>query len=163
MFIQPKPSDLSVEEAKRKIEELQRHIQAKDSEKTKGVTLYKRDGSILAETDKRTVIEAVLSSKANLYGADLYEADLREADLREADLYGANLYEADLSGADLSGANLREADLYGANLYEADLSKANLSGANLSGAKFYGRGGNTKIKKSQIGDFLTALGVVAEE
>jgi uncharacterized protein YjbI with pentapeptide repeats len=52
-------------------------------------------------------------------------------------------------------ANLSEANLYGANLSGADLS-----GANLSEANFYDKVGTTKINKSQINDFLTALGIV---
>jgi len=44
----------------------------------------------------------------------------------------------------------------------ADLRGANLEGADFYHAKFYGRNGNTKIKKNQIDDFLTALGVVVE-
>jgi len=120
-------------------------------------------------------------SEANLSGADLSEADLSEANLSGADLSGAdlsgadlseaNLSGADLSGADLSGANLREANLSGADLSGADLSGANLREANLSGAdlpdlykaKFHGTGGQTKIKKSQLDDFLKKLGVVAED
>ena len=65
-----------------------------------------------------------------------------KADLREANLYGADLREA----------NLREANLY----------EANLSGADLMNAKFTGKGGTTKIKKSQLDDFLKALGVICE-
>ena len=70
------------------------------------------------------------------------EAVSRNVDLRDADLEGA-----DLRGANLEGADLRDADLEGADFYHA---------------KFYGRNGNTKIKKNQIDDFLTALGVVVE-
>lgn len=76
--------DLTIDEAKRKIEELQRHIAAKEAEKPKGVTLYKSDGSILVKTDKETIKEAVGVNKANL----------REANLRGADLWGANLWGA---------------------------------------------------------------------
>ena len=65
---------------------------------------------------------------------------------------------ADLRGADLSGANLHEADLSGANLHGADLR-----GAELCNAKFYGKGGTKKLKKSQLPDFLAALGFVIEE
>ena len=43
-------------------------------------------------------VEAAVSSRANLYGADLSGADLSGANL-----YEANLYEADLSGANLYG------------------------------------------------------------
>lgn len=56
-----------------------------------------------------------------------------------------------------------EADLYGADLREADLREADLSGAELYSAKFYGKGGTTKIKKSQLNDFLAALGIILED
>ena len=69
--------------------------------------------------------------------------------------------EADLSGANLSGANLSEANLSGANLREANLRGADLP--DLYKAKFHGTGGQTKIKKSQLDDFLKKLGVVAED
>lgn len=49
-----------------------------------------------------------------------------------------------------------------ANLREANLYEANLSGADLMNAKFTGKGGTTKIKKSQLDDFLKALGVICE-
>ena len=67
----------------------------------------------------------------------------------------AYLSEADLSEADLRGANLR-----GANLREADLSGADLREAELMSAKFYGKGGTKQLKKSQLPDFLGALGFV---
>ena len=147
-------------------------------------TLYA--GEVLFESDKTTLKEAVEEAVsrgaylgdadlrgAYLGGANLIGAYLRGADLEGADLRGANLRGADLEGADLEGANLRDADLEGAylgdaNLRDADLEGANLRGADLEGvdfyhAKFYGRNGNTKIKKNQIDDFLTALGVVVEE
>ena len=79
-----------------------------------------------------------------LAGEVLFESDkttLKEA-VEEAVSRGAYLGDADLEGADLRGANLEGADFYH--------------------AKFYGRNGNTKIKKNQIDDFLTALGVVVE-
>ena len=60
--------------------------------------------------------------------------------IRDAYLSKANLREADLSGSDLSGANLREAELMS--------------------AKFYGKGGTKQLKKSQLPDFLGALGFV---
>jgi hypothetical protein len=105
-------------------------------EKKKGVTIYKTDGSVLFKSDKETIKEAVeerVDSGADLRGANLYGADLREA----------NLY----------GADLREVNLYGADLREAELASA----------KFYGKGGTTKIKKSQLNDFLTALGIILED
>jgi len=150
-------------------------------EKKKGVTIYKTNGSVLFESDKETIKEAVVervNSGADLYEANLYGADLRGADLYEADLRGANLHWADLRGADLRGANLHWADIRGADLYEADLRGANLHwadlrgadlyeadlrGAELDSAKFYGKGGTTKIKKSQLNDFLKALGIIVED
>jgi len=54
-------------------------------------------------------------------------------------------------------------DLRGADLRGADLRGANLRGAEMQNAKFYGKGGTTKIKKSQLDDFLKALGVVMED
>ena len=56
--------------------------------------------------------------------------------------------DAVLRGADLRGADLRDADLRDADFFNV---------------KFYGRGGNTKIKKSQVDDFFKALGIVVEE
>jgi len=122
-------------------------------------------GEVLFESDKTTLKEAV--EEAVSRNVDLRDADLEGADLRDADLEGAYLRGTDLEGANLRGADLRDADLEGAYLRGTDLEGANLRGANLEGAdfyhaKFYGRNGNTKIKKNQIDDFLTALGVVVE-
>ena len=113
-------------------------------------------GEVLFESDKITLKEAV------------EEAVSRNVDLRDAYLGDAYLRDACLGGANLIGAYLRDACLGDANLEGANLRDANLEGANLKGAdfyhaKFYGRNGNTKIKKNQIDDFLTALGVVVEE
>jgi hypothetical protein len=66
--------------------------------------------------------------------------------------------KADLRGADLSGADLSGADLYG-----ADLRGANLSEAKLHNAKFYGKCGMAKINKSQLDDFMKALGVIVDD
>ena len=66
---------------------------------------------------------------------------------------GTDLGDADLMGADLRGADLRDADLRGANLRDAKLYRVH----------FYGRGGETKIKKSQIEQFHTALGIIVED
>ena len=66
--------------------------------------------------------------------------------------------EAKNNGTDLRGANLREADLIRADLYGA-----NLHGVELCNAKFYGRGGKQKLKKSQLPDFVAALGFIIEE
>jgi len=125
-------------------------------------------GSVIFQSTKTTLKKAVEEGKANLRGANLYGSNLSEANLSEANLYGADLGGADLSEADLYGANLRGADLSGANFYGANLSEANLSEANLYGAemqnvKFFGKGGTTKIKKSQLEDFLKAIGVIMED
>ena len=74
------------------------------------------------------------------------------------DLRKVNLWEADLRKVNLREANLSRADLWKANLWGADLREANLGEA-----KFYGKGGKTKIKESQLDDFLKALGVVVEK
>jgi hypothetical protein len=72
--------------------------------------------------------------------------------LKEFD--GGTLRGADLRWADLSGADLRGADLRGANLYEADFMNS----------KFIGKTNypNT-LEKSQVKDFLLALGFKLEE
>ena len=54
-------------------------------------------------------------------------------------------------------------NLEGANLKGANLEGANLKGADLHHAHFYGRGGQTKIKRSQIEQFHEALGIVVED
>ena len=82
------------------------------------------------------------------------------ADLEGANLEGANLRGANFEGADLRGANLRGADLRGANLEDANLRGANLRGADFYHTKFFGKGGQTKINKDQLDDFLIALGVI---
>ena len=108
-------------------------------------------GNVIYESEKTTIKDVCINAAKN--GADLCGADLS----------GANLYEANLSEANLSGANLYKADLRGANLSGANLYKADLREAELQNVKLYGKGGHTKIKKSQINDFLTALGVTAED
>jgi len=93
-----------------KIEELKKYVNEEETKTSKKLQILSKTGSVLYESDKLTLKEAV-----------------EEADLREANLYGADLREAELQNA-----------------------------------KFYGKGGTTKIKKEQINDFLTALGVIAE-
>jgi len=132
-------------------------------------------GNVIYESEKTTykdALEEAVIRGANLKGADLRDAYLQDADLKGADLQdaylkGADLQDADLKGAYLKGADLQGADLRGANLKGADLQGADLRGANLQGADFYktlfyGKGGTTKINKSQVNDFLTALGITVE-
>ena len=87
-------------------------------------------GSVLFshETEDNTMrltLEAAVSARANLDGANLDGAYLARANLD-----GAYLARANLAGANLDGANLD-----GANLAGANLDGANLDGANLDGAK----------------------------
>jgi len=86
--------------------------------------LYKKDGTLIVETEHTTVKETVEYCAANrisLYDADLIGADLSGADLSGADLSGANLTGADLTRAVLIRTDLRWADLSGANIYKAEL------------------------------------------
>ena len=68
-------------------------------------TTDERQASGLAMRD---ALEAAVSARANLSGADLSWADLSGANLSGADLSGANLSVADLSWADLYGAKWRD-------------------------------------------------------
>jgi len=126
-------------------------IKGQIKEDTKKIEIKNIDGDVIYTSSKSTLKEAV--EEAVECGANLGEADLYGANLREADLYGA-----DLCGADLSRANLCEADLRDANLSEANLRDANLSEADLGEAKFYGKGGEQKLTKKQVPEFLEALG-----
>ena len=152
---------LNLDEVKKYVSEIEEDKNKKETKKINIQIKNRFTENVIFESEKTTWKEAVEEAKANgisMYGADLYGADLRGADLR-----GANLCEANLRGADLYGANLRGADLYGANLRGADLYGADLYGAELCDAKFCGKGGTKKLKKSQLPDFLAALGFVIEE
>ena len=59
--------------------------------------------------------------------------------------------------------NLRNADLRGADLLDTNLRNADLRDAELNCAKFYGKGGTKELKRSQLKDFLGALGFVIVE
>jgi Pentapeptide repeats (8 copies) len=71
---------------------------------------------------------SILSTKANLAGANLVQADLTGANLAQANLAGADLVESYFFGA-----NLAQAGLVGARLM-----MTNLEGANLTGCYIYG-------------------------
>jgi len=76
---------------------------------TTGITIRRRDGSVLfhsatATTTAQAVNELVAEARRNLRSADLRSADLRSADLRSADLRSADLRYADLRYADLRSA-----------------------------------------------------------
>jgi len=146
-------------------------IKGQIKEDTKKIEIKNIDGDVIYTSSKPTLKEAVeeaVGCKADLCGANLCDADLCKAnlcganlcgaDLRDADLRDANLCGANLCKANLCDANLCEADLCGANLCEADLCGANLCEADLYRAKFYGQGGEQKLTKKQVPEFLEALG-----
>jgi len=156
---------ISKQDVLNNIDEVKKYILESEQEKEEkviGIAIKNRlTGSIIFQSTKTTFREAVqerLESSANLRGTDLCNADLRGANLCNADLRGADLCNADLSGADLCNANLSGADLCGANL-----CNANLCGAELQNAKFYGKGGSVRLTKSQLPNFLTALGFILED
>jgi len=159
---------ITKEQVLNNLDEVKKYIaeaENKKEEKIIGIAIKNRwTGSIIFQSTKTTYKDAIIEKGgadlrgANLRGANLSDADLRGANLSDADLRGANLSDADLRGANLSGANLSYADLRGANL-----SGANLSDADLQNVKFYGRGGSKPLKRSQLPDFLMALGFVIED
>ena len=125
------------------LEEVKKYIleaETKKEEKVLGIAIKNRfSGDIIFQSTKTTYKEAIIEKG--------------DANLSDANLRGADLSYADLSGADLRGANLSYANLSGANLRGADLSYAELNNA-----KFYGKGGTKELKRSQLPDFLGALG-----
>jgi len=149
---------LTKDQALAKIEELKKYIDDLDKKETKtvGVAIMSRFGGVKYQSTKSTIREAVSEARER-------RADLRDADLRGVNLRGVNLRGVDLSEADLRGANLRDADLYGADLRNTDLYGANLRNTDLSCAKFSGCDDLTSLKRSQLPDFLAALGFVIEE
>ena len=120
----------NIEQVKKNIEESEKESK---TEKVVGIEIRSIFGNVIFRSTKTTLVEAIRDA----YLSDAY---LSEANLREVDLRGANLRVANLLEADLSGANLREAELMS--------------------AKFYGKGGTKQLKKSQLPDFLGALGFV---
>ena len=101
------------------------------------------------EEVKKYINEAKIEIKNRWTGDVIYTSSkttMKEA-VEEAVASNAALSYADLSYTDLSNANL---------------SNANLSEVDLYGAKFYGKGGTNKLKKSQVADFLKALGFIIE-
>jgi len=166
-------SKLTKDEALAKIEELKKYINDLDKTKTEtvGITIMSRFGGVQYQSTKSTIREAVIEARewgVDLSGADLHESDLSRTNLSGTNLSDADLSNADLSRADLSYANLRGTNLIGTNLREANLSRADLyradlRDAELNCAKFYGRGGTNVLKRSQLPDFLAALGFVIEE
>jgi uncharacterized protein YjbI with pentapeptide repeats len=97
-----------------------------------GSVLFAHDAD---DNNIKLTLEAAVTARANLGGANLRGANLDGANLDGANLLGANLGGANLLGANLGGANLRGAYLDGANLGGAYLDGAYLDGANLDGEK----------------------------
>ena len=96
-----------------------------------------------AKTETKTLGVAIRSRFAS--GEIIYQSS--KSTIREA------VIEAVANGSDLSGSNLS-----GSNLSDCDLR-----GSELQNAKFYGRGGTSVLKRSQLPDFLAALGFVIED
>ena len=142
----------NLDEVKKYVDEIE-NVKEKDEKKFEIKNRF--TGDVIYQSLKTTYIDVVEEAVAE--GANLRDADLEGADLEDADLR-----DADLRDADLRGANLRGADLRGANLEDANLRGANLRGADFYHTKFFGKGGQTKINKDQLDDFLKALGVVVD-
>ena len=116
------------------------------------------------EEVKKYINEAKIEIKNRWTGDVIYTSSkttMKEA-VEEAVASNADLSYTDLSYTDLSNANISKVDLSRANLFKADLFNADLSEADLFNAKFYGKGGTNKLKKSQVADFLKALGFIIE-
>jgi uncharacterized protein YjbI with pentapeptide repeats len=180
---------LTKEEALKKIDELKQYVDTIDQKETKtlGIAIKNRwTGEIIFQSTKTTMKEAVreaLDSSSNLRGSNLRGSDLSGSNLRGSDLRGSNLSSSDLSSSDLSSSDLSSSDLSGSNLRGSDLSSSDLSSSNLSSSdlsssnlrgsnlqntelqnvKFYGRGGTKPLLRSQLPDFLAALGFTIEE
>lgn len=140
--------------------------------KTKDKIIKNRwTGDIIYLSSKTTYKEAVeeaVKKGINLEGADLRGVEFKYAYLKDANFKGANLIDVDFEGADLRGVNFKDSYMGRLNLKGAHINGANFEGVDLKivdflDTKFYGRGGNTKIKKNQIDDFLYALGVIVED
>ena len=81
--------------------------------------LYKKDGTLIVETEHTTVRYTVIYCTTNgisLLGAKLSGEDLSWTDLQGADLCGANLCGTYLCHANLYRANLHDTVLVGSNL-----------------------------------------------
>jgi hypothetical protein len=126
---------ITKQEALDKIEELKKLVAGEEKKEVKGVKILNINGDVIYESKKTTIKEVVEEAVSG--GAYLRDAYLRDAYLRDAYL----------GGADLIGANLRD---------------AYLGGAELMYAKFSGIGGTTRIKKSQVDDFMKALGIIVD-
>lgn len=114
----------------------------------------------IAEAENKKEEKVVGIAIKSIFGSVKFQSS--KTTFREA-LYEAIASDADLSDANLSDANLSGADLSRANLSRAELSGANLSRAELNYVKFYGRGGTKPLKRSQLPDFLAALGFIIED
>jgi len=158
--------NITKEEALKKIEELKQFVEQEDAKtetKTLGVAIRSRfaSGEIIYQSSKSTIREAVIEALAS--GSKLRGSDLRGSNLSDCDLRGSNLSDCDLSDCDLRGSDLSGSNLSDCNLSDCNLSGSNLRGSELQNARFYGRGGTSVLKRSQLPDFLAALGFVIED
>jgi uncharacterized protein YjbI with pentapeptide repeats len=127
---------ITKEEALKKIEELKAYVAKEETKSEVKLEIKSWSGRICFSSTKSTIKEAVIEAVVS---------------------------DANLSGADLSGANLSDANLSDANLRGADLRGANLSGAEMQNVKFYGKGGTKSLKRSQLPEFLAALGFIIKD
>ena len=128
--------NITKEEALKKIEELKQFVEQED-----------------AKTETKTLGVAIRSRFAS--GEIIYQSS--KSTIREA------VIEALASGSKLRGSDLRGSNLSDCDLSDCDLSDCDLRGSELQNAKFYGRGGTSVLKRSQLPDFLAALGFVIED
>ena len=159
------------------LEEVKKYIQEEENkkeEKVLGIAIKNRwTGNVIFQSTKTTYKDAIIEggkanlSEADLRNSDLSGSDLSYSDLSNSDLSGSDLRYSDLSYSDLSYSDLSDSDLSDSDLRNSDLRGSNLRGSNLRGSemqnvKLYGRGGNSKIKRNQLDDFLRALGFIIE-
>ena len=106
---------------------------------------------------KKEVLENIEQVKKNIEESEKESKTEKVVGIEIRSIFGNVIFRSTkttfveaIRDAYLSKADLREADLRGANLREAELMSA----------KFYGKGGTKQLKKSQLPDFLGALGFV---
>jgi uncharacterized protein YjbI with pentapeptide repeats len=87
---------MTKQDALNKIDELKTFVNECDKEKVKIKIKNRFTGSIIFESKKETIKEAVIEAIKS--GADLVDADLRRADFSGANLSGAELHNAKFYG-----------------------------------------------------------------
>ena len=108
-------------------------------------------GTIQNINGAKVVDGYIVTSKANLAGADLRGADLSNLGLQQCNLTGADLTEADLSGSNLTGAVLVNTNFTFANLTSAEFGGNSISFSKFNGAKLTSAGfAQTEILASEF-------------